>query len=206
LTEAVLFKPEFQSLRMEWNEDRIVASLAERDERAFEKVFKTHFKNLHAYAYSMIRDEMIAEELVQNIFFKLWERPERLSVSGSIAAYLYRAVYNESLNHLKHMKVRSKYESHALHHMKNETDSASKGMMLKELEAKLHTALQELPEQCRTIFQLSRFESLKYREIADRLEISPKTVENQMGKALKQLRMKLVDFLPFSLFIMLTIN
>ena len=72
--------------------------------------------------------------------------------------------------------------------------------MLKELETKLDQALQELPEQCRTIFQLSRFEELKYREIAERLEISPKTVENQMGKALKLLRMKLIDFLPFTLY------
>ena len=206
MTEAVFITPEFQSLRMEWNEDRMIASLADRDERAFERVFKLHFKSLHAYACTMIKDEMVSEELVQNIFFKLWERPEKLNISGSIAAYLYRAVYNESLNHLKHMKVRSKYESHALHEMKNETDSASKKIMLKELETKLHHALQELPEQCRTIFQLSRFEALKYREIADRLDISPKTVENQMGKALKLLRIKLIDFLPFTLFIMLNIK
>ena len=206
MTEAALITPEFQSLRMEWSEDRMIASLAERDERTFEQVFKTHFKNLHAYAYTILKDDMLSEELVQNIFFKLWERPEKLNISGSIAAYLYRAVYNESLNHLKHLKVRSKYESHAVHQLKNETDSASKRIMLKELERKLDVALQELPEQCRTIFQLSRFEELKYREIAERLEISPKTVENQMGKALKLLRMKLIDFLPFTLFIMLNIK
>jgi RNA polymerase sigma-70 factor, ECF subfamily len=206
LTEAVFIKPEFQSLRMEWSEDRMIASLAERDERTFERVFKLHFKSLHAYACTILKDEMLSEELVQNIFFKLWERPEKLNISGSIAAYLYRAVYNESLNHLKHMKVRSKYQSHAVHQMKNETDNASKKVMLKELETKLDQALKELPEQCRTIFQLSRFEDLKYREIAERLEISPKTVENQMGKALKLLRMKLIDFLPLTLFIMLNIK
>jgi RNA polymerase sigma-70 factor (ECF subfamily) len=206
LTEAVFITPEFQSLRMEWNEDRMIASLAERDERIFEQVFKTHFKNLHAYACTILKDEMLSEELVQNIFFKLWERPGKMNITGSIAAYLYRAVHNESLNHLKHMKVRSKYQVHAVHQMKNETDSASKNIIFKELETKFHHALQELPEQCRTIFQLSRFEELKYREIADRLEISPKTVENQMGKALKLLRMKLIDFLPFTLFIMLNIK
>ena len=184
----------------------MIASLAERDERTFERVFKLHFKNLHAYAYTILKDEMLSEELVQNIFFKLWERPEKLNISGSIAAYLYRAVYNESLNHLKHMKVRSKYQSHTVHQLKNETDNASKKIMLKELETKLDQALQGLPEQCRTIFQLSRFEELKYREIAERLEISPKTVENQMGKALKLLRMKLIDFLPLTLFIMLNIK
>jgi RNA polymerase sigma-70 factor (ECF subfamily) len=80
--------------------------------------------------------------------------------------------------------------------MKNETDHASKKLMGGELEAKVQDALNELPEQCRTIFQMSRFEELKYREIADELGISVKTVENQMGKALKILREKLADFLP----------
>jgi RNA polymerase sigma-70 factor, ECF subfamily len=206
LAEALLKPPEFQSLRMEWNEDRVIASLADRDEQVFERVFKMHFKNLHSYACTITRDEMLSEELVQDIFFKLWERPERLNISGSIAGYLYRAVYNACLNHIKHLKVRSRYESHAMHQQKNESDSASKKIQLQELETKLHTALQELPEQCQTIFQLSRFESLKYREIADILEISPKTVENQMGKALKLLRMKLIDFLPFTLFLMLNIK
>ncbi len=203
MTEAVCFKPGYQTVRMELNEERIVALLAKRDEKIFEQVFKTHFKNLHAYAFNILEDEMVAEELVQNIFYKIWERPEKLSITGSIAAYLYRAVHNESLNHLKHLKVRSKYQLHAVHQMKNETDSASKKILLKELEGKLHRALQELPEQCRTIFQLSRFEELKYREIAERLEISPKTVENQMGKALKLLRMKLADFLPLTIFLLL---
>jgi RNA polymerase sigma-70 factor, ECF subfamily len=206
LAEAVLKPPEFQSLTMEWNEDRMIASLAERDEQAFERVFKTHFKNLHAYACTMTRNEMLSEELVQDVFFRLWERPEKLNISGSISAYLYRSVYNACLNHLKHLKVRSKYESHAIHQLKQESDSASKKILHKELETKLHTALQELPEQCRTIFQLSRFEALKYREIADILEISPKTVENQMGKALKLLRVKLIDFLPFTIFMLLNIK
>jgi RNA polymerase sigma-70 factor (ECF subfamily) len=79
--------------------------------------------------------------------------------------------------------------------MKNETDQASKKVMATELETKLHAAMNDLPEQCRTIFQMSRFDELKYREIADKLDISVKTVENQMGKALKILRARLVDFL-----------
>lgn len=203
MTEAAYFKPGYQSVRMELNDEGIISSLAKRDEKIFEQVFKTHFKNLHAYAFNIVKDEMLAEELVQGIFYKLWERSENLSISGSIAAYLYRAVYNESLNHLKHMKVRASFQLHALHQMKNQTDSASKKIMLKELEVKLQKALQELPEQCRTIFQLSRFEELKYSEIAQKMDISPKTVENQMGKALKLLRIKLVDFLPLTIFLLL---
>jgi RNA polymerase sigma-70 factor (ECF subfamily) len=112
-----------------------------------------------------------------------------------VVAYLYRAVHNESLNYLKHKKVVSIYQSQSARDMKAQTDSASRSVFLKDLEINLHQALNELPEQCRIIFQMSRFEELKYREIADKLEISVKTVENQMGKALKLLRMKLADFL-----------
>ena len=196
MTEAIYFKPGYQSVRMELNEAGTISLLAKRDEKIFEQVFKTHFKNLHAYAFTIVKDEILAEELVQNIFYKLWDRSEKLTISAPIASYLYRAVYNECLNHLKHMKVRSAYQSHALREMTGQTDSSSKKLMLKELESKLDQALQELPEQCRTVFQLSRFEDLKYREIAEKLNISPKTVENQMGKALKILRSKLLDFLP----------
>jgi RNA polymerase sigma-70 factor (ECF subfamily) len=178
---------------------QLAQSLATRDEAAFEAVFKMHFKNLHAYACSITKEETAAEEVVQNVFVKLWERSEALSITGSVAAYLYRAVYNESLNYLKHQKVRSAYGQHVTHTMKNENEHAGKSLSLKELEGRLAEAMNELPEQCRTIFQLSRFEELRYREIADRLGLSIKTVENQMGKALKILRLKLVDFLPLTI-------
>jgi RNA polymerase sigma-70 factor (ECF subfamily) len=87
------------------------------------------------------------------------------------------------------------YRAHAARTMENINNAAEK-LKLKQLEEKLDQALKELPEQCRTIFQMSRFEELKYLEIAGKLGISVKTVENQMGKALKLLRLKLVDFLP----------
>jgi len=190
---------------MEDNDGYLIESLAKQDEAAFEQVFKLHFKNLHAYACSIIREEAAAEEVVQQVFFKLWERSKALSITGSVAAYLYRAVYNESLNYLKHQKIRSGYQQHLQHTMKNENDTTGKRLSLKELEERLGKALNELPEQCRTVFQLSRFEELRYREIADRLGISVKTVENQMGKALKILRTKLVDFLPFTVFCLLKI-
>ena len=186
-------------LCMEVNEPGLVVLLGKQDEKAFEDVFKTHYRSLYAYAFTLLKDEMAAEEAVQNVFYKLWERSEALHISGSVAAYLYRAVHNESLNYLKHLKVRSEYQLHVSHRAGQENDSASKGMQLKELEDRLRQALTDLPEQCRTIFQMSRFEELRYREIADRLGISVKTVENQMGKALRILRLKLVDFLVLCL-------
>ena len=190
---------EYRAQGMELENESIGTLLAQKDETAFEQVFKTHFKRLHAYAFTILRDEVEAEEIVQQVFFKLWERNENLSLSGSVSAYLYRAVHNESLNYLKHQKVRSNHQLHVAYSMKNEVEHPAKKVMAGELEKKIHTALNELPEQCRTIFQMSRFDELKYREIADKLGISVKTVENQMGKALKLLREKLVDFLIFIL-------
>ena len=184
---------------MEPENEAIGILLAQRDETAFEQVFKSHFKRLHAYAFTILRDEMEAEEMVQQVFFKLWERNENLSLTGSVSAYLYRAVHNESLNYIKHQKVRSSHQLHIAYSMKNEVEHPAKKILTGELEKKIHSALSELPEQCRTIFQMSRFDELKYREIADKLGISVKTVENQMGKALKLMRDKLVDFLVFIL-------
>lgn len=192
---ALILEQAFANGSMELHPETISGLLAKKDEPAFEQVFKTHFKSLHAYAFTILKDEAEAEEMVQQVFFKLWERSENLSISGSVTAYLYRAVHNECLNYLKHLKVRSNYHLHVAYSMKNQSDNAGKKIAADELEKKIHTAMNELPEQCRTIFQLSRFEEMKYREIADKLDISVKTVENQMGKALKLLRQKLVDFL-----------
>jgi RNA polymerase sigma-70 factor (ECF subfamily) len=195
LTGAVSILPRYQTLGVILDDSVLIQRLQKQDEAAFEQVFKTYYKNLHGYAFTMIKDEAAAEETVQQVFFKLWERTENLSISGSVQAYLYRAVYNESLNYLKHQKVRTRHQLFVKHRREESTEGSSKGIHVKELEAKISAALNELPEQCRTVFQLSRFEELRYKEIADHLQISVKTVENQMGKALKLLRSKLADFL-----------
>lgn len=164
---------------------------------AFEDIFKTHFKALYAYAYTIVKDEIIAEEVVQSVFLRLWEKRLGLTVHTSIKAFLYRSVYNESLNYHKHQKVKAAYQQHQVYIRGNDVgDDPSDRVQMKDLERRLEFAMNKLPEACRTIFQMSRFENLKYREIAEQLNISIKTVENQMGKALKILRMELVDFLP----------
>jgi RNA polymerase sigma-70 factor (ECF subfamily) len=188
---------------MEVSETRLIAQLAKRDEAAFEHVFKTYFKNLHAYACSILKDEIVAEEMVQNVFCKIWERADTLSIGGSLAAYLYRAVNNESLNYLKHQKVKAAHALHVAYAGGEQRETPSELLQAKVLESRLHWALNELPEQCRTIFQLSRFEELRYREIADHMGLSVKTVENQMGKALRILREKLADLLPLVIWVLL---
>lgn len=171
------------------------------DDQAFERLFKTHYGELHAYAQVMLRDTDTAEEIVQGMFLKFWEKRELLNIRGPVRAYLYKCVYHDSLNFMKHQKVRNRYRDFAAQTMNAEHEPASAKAELGELELGLHKALNELPEQCRTVFQMSRFEELKYREIAERLDLSVKTVENQMGKALKILRLKLADFISVLLVI-----
>ena len=189
---------------MELTDQVLVPLLLNRNEGAFETVFKRYFKDLHAYACSILKAEVYAEEMVQQVFFKLWDRNQQLQVQGSLAAYLYRSVHNECLNHLKHLKVRHVHQAYATHHAVHHAEDADP-VRLEELEKRIDIAMNRLPEQCRTIFQLSRFEELRYREIADKLGISVKTVENQMGKALRIMREELAEYLP-SLIILYLLN
>jgi RNA polymerase sigma-70 factor (ECF subfamily) len=100
--------------------------------------------------------------------------------------------------------VKKAHQSYILSTSGEGESSSSKKLMVKELEVKILEALKLLPEQCRTIFQLSRFENLKYREIADQLGLSVKTVENQMGKALRIMRSRLAEYLPVIIAIVLS--
>lgn len=180
---------------MNLNHQQIFPLLLSDDEPTFERVYKHFFKPLCAYALNLLKDEEEARCVVQNIFLKLWEQKNRPEFSGSVRAYLYGAVSHECLNYLRHEKMKVNHQNPIVYTMKYQTKTNG-GMELMELKGKLQHALNDLPEGCRAIFQLSRFEELKYQEIADYLHISIKTVESQMGKALRILLLKLVDYLP----------
>lgn len=183
---------------MELSELRLIDLVTEGSEMAFEKFFKTYFKSLHAYAFVMLQDEIMAEEVVQQVFYRIWEKKEQFRVHTSVKAFLYKTVYNECLNYLKHQKHKANHQNYVLYANRSQVSNENAAMRveLNELETQLKKAMNELPEQCRTIFYMSRFDELKYREIATQMGLSIKTIEAQMGKALKVLRKKLADFLP----------
>src|SRR5690606_20756211 len=136
---------------------------------------------------------------------KLWEKRENLKISTSLKAYLYKAVYHGSINHLKHEKVRMKHSEQQLYI--NQQEAADESLAFREesgeeLSERFKRALNLLPEKCRMVFYLSRFEELKYQEIAQRLDISVKTVEAHMGKALKTLRTQLAEYMPVLLILL----
>jgi len=160
---------------------------------AFEIIFRQYYEGLCRYAALWIRDPDDCEEIVQNVFVRLWEKREQLSIDSSLKAYLYKSVYHAALNMIRHNQVKATYA-----HMKEQQEQHSElqsAQSLKALEQRIEKALETLPEQCRLIFSMSRFQELKYREIAEVLNISVKTVENQMGKALRLMRHNLADFL-----------
>lgn len=178
-----------------------VHQLIPNDWKSYEVVYKTYFKGLVSYAYTLLNNDVHAEEMVQNVFLKLWEKKETIDIHTSLQAYLYKSVYFESLNFIKHQNVKKKHEPQIAYAMnQHHAPGGTEKLQHKNLEEKFRSALNDLPEQCRTVFQLSRFEDLKYREIAAKLGISEKTVENHMGKALKVLRLKLVDFITMIIF------
>src|SRR5690606_3716657 len=132
---------------------------------AFEQLFKTYYKALHAYALMMLYQDSHAEEIVQNVFVRLWEKRELFTFETSVKAYLYRCIHNDCLNYLKHKKIRAQYQDHVTFTMNGQAGNTSDKLEYGQLQDRLQQALNDLPEQCRIIFQMSRFGELKYREI-----------------------------------------
>src|SRR3546814_6612685 len=108
---SAIFKENLRSLNVEFSDSAVVKMLREGSEQVFGQVFKTWFKPLHAYAFTILRDDAVAEEMVQNVFFNIWKKRERLEINGAVKSYLYRAVHNESLNYLKHQKRSEEHTS-----------------------------------------------------------------------------------------------
>lgn len=173
-----------------------IKALSEGDITHFEMLFKTYYRPLCHYAYTFLQDREDAEEIVQSTFLLIWEKRETLAIHASVKPYLYAMVRNACLNVIKHNKVRQKHAGEELAVADRSHDAVMQIISSNELQGRIAIAIQSLPDQCRLVFKLSRFEDLKYAEIATQLNISVKTVENHMGKALRIMREQLKDYLP----------
>lgn len=183
------------SEKVELSEQQYWQLISEGDKNAFEQVFKAYYKPLCNYACSIIKDIDESEEVVQNMFYNLWNKREAIQINSSVKSYLYRAAHNDCLNKIKHGKIKSVYAEDYKKSADAGFEDASKALQAKELGKQINEAIASLPEQCGIVFKLSRFENLKYTEIAEQLNISVKTVENHMGKALKIMRERLKEHL-----------
>lgn len=164
-----------------------------KDRAAFAEVFHQYFKILRIYAQRFLDDREEAEEVVQDVFVKFWEKCASLAPDSSVKSYLYRSVHNSCLNQLKHQKVRDSYQQYVLKQLDEGVEDGHLLGSVEDTTQRILLEIDQLPPRCSEIFKLSRIEGLKYQEIAEHLEISVKTVEVQMGKALRVLRDKLKD-------------
>ena len=178
------------------------------DNSSFEIFFKENFSSLCVYCqYKFGFDLDQAKEVVHTAFIKLWETRHSIAPDLSAKAYLYKIITNISYDIFRHDKVKQKHEKHVLENSvlsfnKNDFDKTE----FNQLKNDIDKAVAELPDQMRKIFEMSRYEGLKYWQISSTLTISVKTVETQMSRALVKLRQKLSDYLTFLFVVILLIS
>lgn len=183
------------------NEKQLTEAIKAGNEEAFELLFKGYYKPLVAYAFRFLNDLASAESVVQDVFLKFWQKREELYITSSLKSYLFRSVKNYCINRLEHNKIVSGYQKMVIEREYTRIDYGEFFIEVGLME-KINQAINELPEKRQHIFRLAREEGLKYKEIAHKLNISIKTVETQMGLALKQLRISLKDYHSLVMFFM----
>ena len=177
-----------------------ISLLQKGDKRSFEKVFLEFSDVLYHLSLQYVQKEEIAEEMVQDAFVKLWDIRENINDNKNLKNFLYTITKNNCLNYLRSQKtiLQTKQDLKYIE-MQLNYDAlnllASDNLEFEELQNKIETAINKLPEDIQTVFIMSRFEDLKYKEIANKLNISQKTVEARMSKALAILRTDLKDYL-----------
>lgn len=169
--------------------------IRQNDLEEFENLFKTYYSPLCHFACKFTRDMDVAEEIVQEFFYNYWKNREELDIKISLKSYLFRSIRNNSIKYLEHLAVRNRY-AQSVKDTTPEAESyySNTTIEVKELNEVIENTLKALPERCQQIFRLNRFEGLKYQEIADKLSISIKTVEANMGKALQLFRRNLKHY------------
>lgn len=175
------------------SDSEIIGRIRQGDKQEFEKLFRSSYVSLVRYAKTIIRDHDAAEEIVQDLFFRLWKDREEMKIESSLNGYLFKSVHNRALHFIEHQKVVSRHAGEIFAGAELTSEPVTETIYYHELQARVAKVLERLPERCGIIFRMSRFDGLKYNEIANKLAVSLKTVEADMGKALKEFRKALAD-------------
>lgn len=170
-----------------------IIKIKEGDKKTFEKLFRSYYPSLCHYAIRYVKTKEAAEEVVQELFLKIWKSRKTLNSDSNLSAYLYKATYTNCLAQLRKRKIRDRHNE-SISHLSNYATHQSE-LETDEINSLITKTLSQLPERTLQIFKMSRHEGLKYKEIADKLSISIKTVESNMGRALRMLRTNLKDYL-----------
>jgi RNA polymerase sigma-70 factor (ECF subfamily) len=187
---------------MEFSEKDIIAKLNAGDKSVFDLLFRRYYTSLCTYAKGYLKSSEASEEIVQEMFIRIWETHLNISIHTSVKSYLFRSVFNACINHLK------KTQSESLRNIDLEDASVQSELMLmntgeevfskyfnEEAGKELEQAIDDLPQQCREIFSLCRFEELSYPEISAKLNISLSTVKTQMSRAMEKLYLRMEKFI-----------
>lgn len=186
-------------LELEW-----LARIRNDDAKAFEALFCAYVEPLCAFAYSYVQSQAAAQELVQDLFCRLWERRDSLAAPRNVHAYLYGALRNRAINHLRNRRVEDAFKQHILRRDGERAAAPLPFVPVAEQEEALEAAVlaeaieravAEMSVRCREVFTLTREQGLTYAETAAALHISEKTVETHMGRALSFLRRRLAPWL-----------
>lgn len=180
--------------RNTFNDRLLVMALKRDDHESFTRIFHAYYKDLVLFGGTFIPEKSVCEDIVQNIFLKLWNDRQTLEIEISLKSYLLKAVRNNCLDELRHRKIVDEHVTHQLKSASMDADETENYVLYSDLCRQLKNALAQLPPAEREVFEMSRLENIKYQEIANRLKISVRTVENRISNALKRLRILLKDY------------
>ncbi len=171
----------------------IIRRIRQGDKGQFESLFRSSYVSLVRYARTILKDQDTSEEIVQDLFFRIWQDRNKIQVESSLNGYLFRAVHNRCLHWIEHNRIVERHASEMSSAYHENNDNPDDIFRYRELQEKIARILEHLPERCGRIFCMNRFEGLKYSEIAEKMSVSVKTVEADMGKALKEFRKVLIE-------------
>ena len=171
----------------------LIKKLKAGDMKAFQVIFNAYSESLFHFAFSYLKESDDSEEIVQDVFLRLWEIRTEIDEEKSFKSFLYRMTVNKVFNHLKHQVVRQKYVNHLMNIDQSFSVSPEEHIHRKELDIKVQELLLRLPEQKRKIFEMSKLKGLSNTEISEQLGLSVRTVENQVYRATKFLKEHLKD-------------
>nr|WP_295922305.1 RNA polymerase sigma-70 factor [uncultured Dyadobacter sp.] len=177
--------------------DELLAGLKSGNEAAFRKIYEKFWSPLYAAAYNHIRDRVMAEEMVQELFTKLWLKRDQLTIHTSLQAYLYKSIRHLIYDYIDKQQVRQRVHEEILSRGSEVSHMTEETLDFRELELRLAEAVDELPQPAQAVFRMSRQEYLSPKEIAGRLNVSSKAVEYHLTRALRILRLRLKDFVLF---------
>jgi RNA polymerase sigma-70 factor (family 1) len=182
-------------------DQELIALLPEGNGKAFAEIYNRYWELLYRHARKMTKDDCMAKDVVQDVFISLWDKASEMEFEFSVNGYLYATVRNRILNLYQKQKVRAEYINSLKRFIETSENQTDYLVRTKLLEEKIEAEIFLLPKKMREIFQLSRKSNMTYKEIADNLDLSDKTVKKQISNALKILRVKFGSL--FSTFLML---